>query len=510
MLRGRIFAALLLFVMLAVSLGPVQAAGPIYKDLPDLDGQEISVAVENLYPPFQFENPVTGAVMGYEYDMVNEICARLNCKPNYQTASWDVMMQAVSEGQFDTAVNGISIYEERKQLVDFSDPYINLDQYLLVRTGEDRFESLDEFAADSSLILGVQQGSAGFFVTEGVVPEERRVVYNEFGALVQALINGDVDAVPADASAAAGFVSSTGNAVELIGDPISTDEMGMIFAKGSDLVAPMNAAIASMKQDGFLDYLYYKWFLSYSPETGKLYGSDMPDLDGQEISVAIENLYTPFQFEEPTTGDVMGYEYDMVNEICARLNCKPTYQTASWDVMMQAVSEGQFDTAVNGISIYEERKQLVDFSDPYINLDQYLLVRTGEDRFESLDEFAADSSLILGVQQGSAGFFVTEGVVPEERRVVYNEFGALVQALINGDVDAVPADASAAAGFVSSTGNAVELIGDPISTDEMGMIFAKGSDLVAPMNAAIASMKQDGFLDYLYYKWFIDYVPAAS
>jgi polar amino acid transport system substrate-binding protein len=346
-------------------------------------------------------------------------------------------------------------------------------------------------------------------VTEGVVPEERRMVFNEFGALVQALIAGDVDAVVADASAAAGFMSTSETPLMLLGDPISQDEMGVIFAKGSELVAPVNEAIASMQADGFLDYLYYKWFMDFSPETSLIYDS-LPDLEGAEVSVAIENLYLPFQFEESTTGQAMGYEYDMVNELCVRLNCTPVYETTSWDVMMQAVGEGQYDMAVNGISIYPERLELVDFSDPYINLDQYLLVRGDEDRFANLDEFVANSELILGVQQGSSGFFVTEGVVPEERRMVFNEFGALVQALIAGDVDAITADASAAAGFMSTSETPLMLLGDPISQDEMGVIFAKGSELVAPVNEAIASMQADGYLDYLYYKWFIDYVPTAE
>ncbi|NLX11090.1 MAG: transporter substrate-binding domain-containing protein, partial [Chloroflexi bacterium] len=56
----------------------------------------------------------------------------------------------------------------------------------------------------------------------------------------------------------------------------------------------------------------------------------------------------------------------------------------------------------------------------------------------------------------------------------------------------------------------VMLVGEPISKDEMGFIFPKGSELVAPVNDAIASMQQDGFLDYLYYKWFIDFTPAAT
>jgi len=509
MLRNKTTVVFILITLLAISLAPASAAGPVYPDLPDLGGEEIVIAVENLYTPFQFENPSTGEIMGYEYDMVEELCGRINCTPVYETTSWEVMISSVGEAQFDMGMTGISIYPERMEVVDFSDPYINLDQYLLVRAGEDRFASIDEFAANNDLLLGVQQGTAGFFVTMDVVPDERRVVFNEFGALVQALINGEIDALPADASAAAGFKSTTADAVMLVGDPISKDEMGFIFPKGSDLVEPINAAIASMQEDGFLDFLYYKWFISYSPETGAL-NAGLPDLGGEEIVIAVENLYTPFQFEEPLSGEVMGYEYDMVEELCGRINCTPVYETTSWEVMISSVGEAQFDMGMTGISIYPERMEVVDFSDPYINLDQYLLVRAGEDRFASIDEFAANNDLLLGVQQGTAGFFVTMDVVPDERRVVFNEFGALVQALINGEIDALPADASAAAGFKSTTADAVMLVGDPISKDEMGFIFPKGSDLVEPINAAIASMQEDGFLDFLYYKWFIDFVPAQQ
>jgi ABC-type amino acid transport substrate-binding protein len=507
MLRGKKLIGLLIIALMAVTLLPASAAGPVYKDLPDLDGQEIVIAVENLYVPFQFENPNSGEVMGYEYDMVEEICYRINCTPVYEYTSWDVMISSVGEGQFDMGMTGISIIEERKEYVDFSAPYINLDQYLLVRADDDRFTSLDEFLAQDDLMMGVQQGTAGFWATEGVVPDERRVVMNEFGALVQALMVGDIDAMPADASAAAGFKSTTADAVKLVGEPIQKDEMGFIFPKGSELVDPIDAAIASMKEDGYLDFLYYKWFIQYVPDKGVLY-EELPDLDGQEIVIAVENLYLPFQFEEANSGEVMGFEYDLVEEICYRVNCTPVYEYTSWDVMISSVGEGQFDMGMTGISIIEERKEYVDFSAPYINLDQYLLVRADDDRFTSLDEFLAQDDLMMGVQQGTAGFWATEGVVPDERRVVMNEFGALVQALMVGDIDAMPADASAAAGFKSTTADAVKLVGEPIQKDEMGFIFPKGSELVDPIDAAIASMKEDGYLDYLYYKWFIDYVPA--
>lgn len=259
--------SLFFLVVLALTIGmiiPVAAQDAVYPELPNLGGREIVVAVENLYTPFQFEDPNTGEVIGYEYDMLDEICHRLNCTLSYQTISFDALIPAVGNGEYDMGITGISIIEARRSIVDFSDPYINLDQFLLVRANEDRFSSIDEMAANGDLLLGVQAGTAGFFVTDGF-PEDRRIVFDEFGLLVAALLVGEIDALPADASAATGFIGTTGDAVKLVGEPLSRDEFGIIFPIGSDLVAPINAAIASIHADGYLDYLYYKWFFDYIP-----------------------------------------------------------------------------------------------------------------------------------------------------------------------------------------------------------------------------------------------------
>jgi polar amino acid transport system substrate-binding protein len=263
----RSLALVAVFVFaLAALIAPAAAQRAVYPELPDLGGREVVIAVENLYPPFQFEDPLGGEeAIGYEYDLIRELAHRLNFVPVFETTSFDVLIGAVGEGQYDAGITGISIREERRSIVDFSVPYINLDQFLLVRAGEDRFASLEEFAANEDLILGVQAGTSGFFVTDGVVPEERRVVFNEFGALVAALAAGDIDALPADATAATGFVTTTGAAVELVGEPISRDEFGIIFPIGSDLVEPFNAGLESVRADGFLDFLYYKWFIDFVP-----------------------------------------------------------------------------------------------------------------------------------------------------------------------------------------------------------------------------------------------------
>ncbi len=104
--------------------------------------------------------------------------------------------------------------------MDFSDPYINLQQFLLARSDEDRFANIDEFVADESLKVGRAaraHPASGRCRTTCRKTRPRVVVYTEFGALVQALIIGDVDAVPVDAASARGFISTTGGAVKIDG-----------------------------------------------------------------------------------------------------------------------------------------------------------------------------------------------------------------------------------------------------------------------------------------------------
>jgi polar amino acid transport system substrate-binding protein len=231
---------------------------------------------------------------------------------------------------------------------------------------------------------------------------------------------------------------------------------------------------------------------------------DLPDLDGREITVAVENAYLPFNYIDPATGEPAGWDYDAIDEICRRLNCVPVYQTFAWEPMIQAVADGQFDMAADGITITEDRAQVVDFSIGYISIEQRLMVRLGEDRFSSGEEFAADSSLIIGSQTGTTNYETAVELVGQGRVIAFEQFGFAVQALISGDVDAVIIDETAGQGYVGENADDVELIGGSLSSDELGFIFTKGSDLVEAFNAAIRSMMDDGTLEELARRYFTD------
>ncbi len=228
--------------------------------LPDLGGRQITIAVENAYPPFNYINPETGKGEGWDYDAWNEICRLLNCVPVYQEASWEGMIQAVANGQFDAAADGITITEERAKQVDFSDGYIQVAQRLMARVDETRFSSMDEFVANETLRLGTQTGTTNYETAARLLPEARIQAFEQFPFAVAALINGDVDGVIIDETAGQGYVGTNAEKVKLVGEPISSDQLGFIFPKGSDLVEPVNLALAEMRRSGKLDELAQKYF----------------------------------------------------------------------------------------------------------------------------------------------------------------------------------------------------------------------------------------------------------
>lgn len=255
----------LLAGLAALVVAPLSA---LAADLPDLGGKTVVVVTENAYPPLQFVDPKSGKAIGWEYDAMDEIAKRLNFKVEYQNTSWDAMIQAVSDGQYNIGMTGITIKEDRKEKIDFSDPYMRSEQFMLVRGDEARFADGKSFAAVEDALVGAQPGTTPFYtavyeVLDGNEANPRIKLFETFGATVQALKAGDVDVVLTDGTAGKGYVDASNGGLKLVGGPLGSEDFGFIFTKGSDLVAPVNAAIAAMKADGTLDALNKKWFLDY-------------------------------------------------------------------------------------------------------------------------------------------------------------------------------------------------------------------------------------------------------
>jgi polar amino acid transport system substrate-binding protein len=231
-------------------------------------------------------------------------------------------------------------------------------------------------------------------------------------------------------------------------------------------------------------------------------GDAIVDLDCREITIAIENAYLPFNYVEIETGEPGGWDYDVWDEICTRLHCTPVYKEIAWDGMIQAVSDGQFDAAADGITITDDRAEIVDFSVGYIALDQRLLVRLDETRISSIQDFVNDETLKLGTQVGTTNYETAAKFIAEDRIEGFETFPFAIQALIAGDIDAVIIDDVAGQGYLGENADEVKLVGDSLSSDYLGFIYPKGSDLVDPVDQALQAMMSDGFLNKVNKQYF--------
>lgn len=272
---GAVFAALSVLVLGACSGAKTDApAASAAPGLPDLKGRVVKAVTENAYQPLNFADPKTGKGVGWEYDAVEEIGKRLNAKIEWGLCSWDTMIQEVRAGQFDVGMDGISITDERKKQIDFSEPYLVSQQFMLVRADEKRFADEKAFKANPKLLVGAQAGTTNFYVAvnnvlDGNEKNPRIKLFETFGATVQALLAGDVDMVLMDAASSKGYIGANPDKLKTVGGPLGSDSFGFIFKQGSDLTAAFNAAIKSMQDDGTLDKLNTKWFYEYQSGAAK-------------------------------------------------------------------------------------------------------------------------------------------------------------------------------------------------------------------------------------------------
>jgi len=237
-------------------------------------------------------------------------------------------------------------------------------------------------------------------------------------------------------------------------------------------------------------------------------GDDGHDLEGRSVTVGVAEDYPPFSYTLPGEADGQGWDYDIWREICGMLNCEPEFVVASWPELLDQVAEGEIDAGADGITITEERSELVAFSDPYMTVDQKFIVAADDRRFSTAAELIA-SEAVVGGQTGTTNYDLAVDLVGAERVRAFDESsggvgeaGGSFEALIAGEIDAVIIDDSSGLGYVGADAEAVRLIDDSLRADSLGFAFELGSDLVEPVNHALAEMRSSGLLETLARRWF--------
>ncbi|MDG2026394.1 MAG: ABC transporter substrate-binding protein [Acidimicrobiales bacterium] len=227
------------------------------------------------------------------------------------------------------------------------------------------------------------------------------------------------------------------------------------------------------------------------------------DLEGRTVTVGVENAYLPFNYVPVGGTEGEGWDYDAWREICRIVNCVAEFVVAGWPDVIDQVAQGEIDTAADGISITDERKEIVAYSQAYMTVDQKFIKAVGDDRFNSADDVINGDALV-GTQVGTTNFELADELVGGDRILAFDQFGLAIQALIQGDVDVVIIDDAAGQGYVGENADSVELIDDALQADPLGFIFPQDTDLIPAVDYAIDMMRDSGFLDEIGQIYFTD------
>ena len=225
----------------------------------DLGGATIRVGSDTTYPPFETVDE-SGQIVGFDIDVFDAVCERVNCVAEFVTTGWDGIFPALAAGEFDAVASGVTITAERALVVDFTNPYFVVDQAITTRV-ENEAWNLSDFT-DGGLTLGAQTGTTNAATAEDLVGRDSVQLYDDFNAAIQALLNGDVDGVMIDNVIADAFVATYAGELSVAVESVeSGEELGFAVQAGSELVVALNAGIAEIRADGTLDALVQKWFV---------------------------------------------------------------------------------------------------------------------------------------------------------------------------------------------------------------------------------------------------------
>ena len=225
------------------------------------------------------------------------------------------------------------------------------------------------------------------------------------------------------------------------------------------------------------------------------------------IKIATESSYKPFSYTD-ADGKLIGYEIELVDALCEQMKAKCEVISQDWDGLIPGLNAQKFDAAIAGMSITPERKEVVEFSDPYFYSGIVLIGKKGDNiRVEDL------KGQSIGSQRATIASQYLQADHPEADIKLYDTQDNAYLDLTSGRVRAMMSDKVTGIDWLkTAAGQDYEVKGQEISTndDAMGIAFRKGDALVAKFNTALAELKANGTYDQITSSYFGTTTTAAA
>lgn len=237
---------------LSASLALTVAAGTV-------SAETLRVVTDPSFVPFEMMDQETGKMIGFDMEIIREVADRAGFEIDLNTMDFNGIIPALQAGNVDIAIAGITITDEREEIVDFSNPYYDSGLRLLVRKGNDAIKEFDDLEGKK---IGTKIGSTSYdYLMKNLEADDGVTPYPGSADMYMALMSGAIDAVFYDAPNVGYFARTKGEGqVKTVGPLYEGQQYGIALVEGSEWVDEVNTALASMKEDGTYEKIYENWF----------------------------------------------------------------------------------------------------------------------------------------------------------------------------------------------------------------------------------------------------------
>lgn len=476
---------------------PVEFA--TYDDLTDKNGT-IRVGINSSSKPFTYMKD--GMYAGYDVEVIIGFCREYGYRVEFEDALFAGVLTGVAAGNYDMGAAGLTITDERRENVDFSDVYHTEDLVLVIKSQRKETADLSYLSGKK---VGIVEGSIQAIMLPELVPDAEYEYLKSVADLIVALNSHKIDAFGCDESLYTAMLWD-GQAVARIDQPITESDYGIIFPKGENLEIQreLNEYIANSTADGRLEALEEKWFGEKEPTEFVNYDT----LNGTKgtLTVAITSSSKPFTYLK--NSQFVGFDVEFITAFAKEYGYTVQFKDVDFAAILGGVQTGMYTLGMSGITITDERKESLDFSDVYHVEDLAVIIRSQT----AEDELAQFNNASLGVVTGSLYGGYSKEQFPNAVIKEFNNFADALAALKQGKVEGVMLD-QPNFNSVARTEKSLSCVKVPKYSVEIGFGFQKddgGYELQAQMNEFLAKLQADGKIDEMIDKWYGETEPEET
>ncbi len=221
--------------------------------LTTVNAGKLTMSTNAAFPPYEMTTD-DGGFEGIDIEIAGAIAAKLGLELQVDDMDFDAALLAVQNGKSDIVMAGVTVTDDRKAVMDFSDSYSTGVQVVIVKEGSD--VTIDNLGDQ---MIGTQRGTTGYIYCSDDYGDDHVVAYDNGITAVQALLNGQVDCVVIDSAPASEFVANNAG-LQILDTEYVTEDYAIGIGKGNTaLLDAVNGALAELKADGTIDSIVSKY-----------------------------------------------------------------------------------------------------------------------------------------------------------------------------------------------------------------------------------------------------------